>query len=175
MARRRSGGEDADAVEAAFAEARRNLGVASTSAGLPAGSDRTSDRENSLQQGESAANPGGGLGSQRRGPGNGRTGRPPGRLYFKTLGQVNRAANVVFNELREGKIRPQELNAYVVCLNAVSANLRFEKQQQRTAEEERIIEQLRELLASNARLREKLVERGIIPPGEAAVPTAWTL
>jgi hypothetical protein len=170
MARRR-GGVELDAVEGAFAEARQNLGVMSTSTGLSPGSDGTSDGENSLQEAEYSASAGGGTGGRRRRGGGGRTGRPPGRLYFRTLKEVNRAANVVFNELREGKIRPQELNAYVVCLNAVSANLRFEKQQQRTAEEERFVEQLRELFAKNLRLREIMVERGIIPPSEAVGPT----
>jgi hypothetical protein len=52
-------------------------------------------------------------------------------------------------------------------LNSVAANLRFEKQQQGKAEEEQMIEQLNGLLAGNARLREILVERGIIPPSDA--------
>jgi hypothetical protein len=51
-------------------------------------------------------------------------------------------------------------------LNTVSANLRFEKQQERSAEEERMIEAVRSVIADNERLREKLVERGIIPPSD---------
>jgi hypothetical protein len=73
---------------------------------------------------------------------------------------------VIFNEGREGKLRPQELNALVGCLNTVSANLRFEKQQERSAEEERMIEAVRSVIADNERLREKLVERGIILPSD---------
>jgi hypothetical protein len=37
-------------------------------------------------------------------------------------------------------------------------------------QEEQMIEQLNGLLAGNARLREVLVERGMIPPSKAAVP-----
>jgi hypothetical protein len=51
-----------------------------------------------------------------------------------------------------------------------AATLRFERQQQRKREDEQLLEQIQQLMAGNARLREILVERGIIPPSDATPP-----
>jgi hypothetical protein len=173
MGRRRGGGGEGDAVEAVFAEARQNLGVASTSTGLLPGSVQTFEGENpSNDGGDSLLEEGGQKSRSKRRAGRGRRmGRPPGRLYFRgSLEAVNRALEAIANEAREGRLSPQQANACSNALNSVAANLRFEKRQQRTAEEEQFVEQLRDLFAKNVRLREILVERGIIPPGDAVGP-----
>ncbi len=65
---------------------------------------------------------------------------------------------------------PQEGNAALNGINTVAAALRFERQQQRKGEEERMIEQLEQIIASNARMRALLVERGLMPASEAMPP-----
>jgi hypothetical protein len=133
-----------------------------TSDGVSSGFDQTFDGEESAPFEEDS---GGGIGvtggvTDARGPR--RTGRPPGRIYFKTIQDVTRTLNIVFNEFREDKLTAPQLNACVVCLNAAAANLRFEKQQQRNQEEEQFVQRLQQVIADNERLREKLVEGGII-------------
>jgi hypothetical protein len=55
----------------------------------------------------------------------------PGRLHFrKSLDAVNRALEVIVNEAREGKLRPQQANACINGLNSVAAksSLRSERE-----------------------------------------------
>jgi hypothetical protein len=78
-------------------------------------------------------------------------------------------AMICFNELREGQLRANEVNALVGALNHVAANLRFEKQQQRKAEDAEMLRQVEDLIAANTRLRQVLVDRGIIPPGDVVI------
>jgi hypothetical protein len=148
--------------EAASAAALRNPGSLPSFTGVPTGFEGTINGKDSARNEEDFRRGVGGAGGLSGPPGPRRTGRPPGRFHFKTLQDVNRTLNVVFNEFREGKISAQQLNACVVCLNAAAANLRFEKQKERSAEEGQLIERLRQEIAENERLREKLVEQGII-------------
>lgn len=155
--RRRNAAEITDpAVAEAFAQARKNLGIGGDSTGISSSAAPNPGDESPADAGES---------EPRRGRS---AGRPAGRLYFKTLADVNRVANLVFNEIRQGLLRASEANAMKGLLAIVADNFRFEKTQARKAEEEAMITQLEALITANQRLRGILVERGIIPASEGS-------
>ena len=100
-----------------------------------------------------------------------RMGSPPGRLSFrKSLEAVNRSLEIIVNEAREGKLRPQQANACIKGLNSVAANLRFAQRQERDAEEEQMMEQVKAVLEGYARLRAIAEGRGIIPAADRPLP-----
>lgn len=74
MARRRGGGGERDAVAGAFAEARKNLGVESTSTGVSPGTVQTSGDENPAADGDNEPTEGG----VKNRPCNGEAGREDG-------------------------------------------------------------------------------------------------